>query len=54
LRRAEIAQVVEQLSRNQQVAGSSPVFGTIIRIIYFSRKAIEVKWPFVFMINQND
>ncbi len=26
---AEIAQLVEQLSRNQQVVGSSPIFGTI-------------------------
>ena len=25
---AEIAQLVEQLSRNQQVVGSSPIFGT--------------------------
>ena len=29
--RAEIAQVVEQLSRNQQVVGSSPIFGTITK-----------------------
>ena len=27
--RAEIAQLVEQLSRNQQVVGSIPIFGTI-------------------------
>lgn len=26
--RAEIAQLVEQLSRNQQVVGSIPIFGT--------------------------
>ena len=26
---AEVAQLVEQLSRNQQVVGSSPIFGTI-------------------------
>ena len=29
---AGLAQLVEQLSRNQQVAGSSPVSGTIIKI----------------------
>ncbi len=36
--RAGIAQLVEQLSRNQQVAGSSPVSSTIIKItLDFSR-----------------
>ena len=29
LRQAEVAQLVEQLIRNQQVTGSSPVFGSI-------------------------
>ena len=28
-REAEVAQLVEQLIRNQQVAGSSPAFGSI-------------------------
>lgn len=46
--RAEIAQSVEQLSRNQQVVGSIPIFGTIFRIIYFLRKTIDVRWSFVF------
>ena len=38
VKRAGIAQLVEQLSRNQQVAGSSPVSSTIIKItLDFSR-----------------
>lgn len=36
--RAEIAQLVEQLSRNQQVVGSIPIFGTI-----FIYKHIDIK-----------
>ena len=28
-RKAEVAQLVEQLIRNQQVIGSSPIFGSI-------------------------
>ena len=47
--RAEIAQSVEQLSRNQQVVGSIPIFGTIFGIIYFLRKTIDVQWSFVFL-----
>ena len=31
---AEVAQLVEQLIRNQQVVGSSPTFGSIKSIIY--------------------
>jgi hypothetical protein len=30
---AEVAQLVEQLIRNQQVIGSSPIFGSILRLI---------------------
>ncbi len=29
-RRAEVAQLVEQLIRNEQVVGSSPIFGSIL------------------------
>ena len=28
---AEVAQLVEQLIRNQQVTGSSPVFGSLVK-----------------------
>ncbi len=36
---AEVAQLVEQLIRNQQVTGSSPVFGSIVsRPVVFSSR----------------
>ena len=41
--RAEIAQSVEQLSRNQQVVGSIPIFGTILFKINNLRMIIEVQ-----------
>ncbi len=39
---AEVAQLVEQLIRNQQVTGSSPVFGsTVSRPVVFSMCGIS-------------
>jgi hypothetical protein len=42
---AEVAQLVEQLIRNQQVTGSSPVFGStyillVLSILHFIAKLI--------------
>ena len=39
-RKAEVAQLVEQLIRNQQVAGSSPAFGSTKLNINISLEAI--------------
>jgi hypothetical protein len=35
-RRADVAQLVEQLIRNQQVIGSSPIVGSIKRALAFA------------------
>jgi hypothetical protein len=43
--KAEVAQLVEQLIRNQQVTGSSPVFGSIFRQLEFERWAQQMAVP---------
>jgi hypothetical protein len=41
-RRATLAQLVERLIRNQQVAGSSPAGGSIFSSIYGSRPIVSL------------
>jgi hypothetical protein len=40
---AEVAQLVEQLIRNQQVVGSSPTFGSILQ--QHKKIACSPEWP---------
>jgi hypothetical protein len=44
---AEVAQLVEQLIRNQQVTGSSPVFGSTSNILFTSSLQLVCKGNFV-------